>query len=182
MTRLIKRAAAFILTAFMVVTAAACGEDPVVGNLGEVKKEENVREIYAEITVRDFGKMTAKLFPGAAPQAVERFTQNAELGYYDGTTIHRIIKDYVIQGGSLNGDGSDGNVPENLYLPVETSAVTFNFYGALCLAASKKGCYSQFYIVNNHIPQDIHRHGILRRTHREVIKRSCKSCRKHLRI
>ncbi|MBR5089426.1 MAG: peptidylprolyl isomerase [Ruminiclostridium sp.] len=155
MLRIMKRAAAFLLTAVMIVSAASCGEEPITGNLGEVKREENANEVYAEITVRDFGKITAKLFPGAAPNAVERFTENAELGYYDGTTIHRIIPNYVIQGGSLNGDGSDGNVPDSLYLPVETTNVTFNFYGALCLAASKKGCYSQFYIVNNHEPQDI---------------------------
>lgn len=155
MQRLMKKAAALIASAVMIVTAASCGEEPVVGNLGDVKKEDNANEIYAVITVRDFGDITAKLFPGAAPEAVKRFTENAELGYYDGTTIHRIIPNYVIQGGSLNGDGSDGNVPDNLYLPVETSPVTYNFYGALCLAASKKGCYSQFYIVNNHEPQDI---------------------------
>ena len=155
MLKIVKKAAACIAAAVMIVTAASCGEDPVIGNLSDVKKEENANEIYAVISVREYGDITAKLFPGAAPEAVKRFTENAELGYYNGTTIHRIIEDYVIQGGSLNGDGSDGNVPDSLYIPVETSAVTFNFYGALCLAASKKGCYSQFYIVNNNEPQDI---------------------------
>ena len=155
MQNILKKAAAFVAAAVMIVTVSSCGGDAVIGNLGEVKREENANEIYAVISVRDFGDMTAKLFPGAAPNAVERFTENAERGYYDGTTIHRIIQDYVIQGGSLNGDGSDGNVPDSLYLPVETTNVTYNFYGALCLAASKKGCYSQFYIVNNHVPQDI---------------------------
>ena len=155
MLKILKRAAAFLAAAVMIVTVSACGEDAVVGNLGDVKKEDNENEIYAVIHVRDFGDITAKLFPGAAPEAVKRFTENAERGYYDGTTIHRIIQDYVIQGGSLNGDGSDGNVPDSLYLPVETTPVTYNFYGALCLASSKKGCYSQFYIVNNNEPQDI---------------------------
>ena len=155
MLRFMKKAAAVILVAVMMISVSGCGEDPVIGNLSEVRKEENANEIYAVISVRDFGDITAKLFPGAAPEAVGRFTENAELGYYDGKTIHRVIPDYVIQGGSLNGDGGDGNVPDSLYIPVETSPVTFNFYGALCLAASKKGCYSQFYIVTNHIPQDI---------------------------
>lgn len=155
MKKILKKAAAFIAAAVMVVTAAACGEEPVIGNLSDVKKEETANETYAVISIRDFGDITAKLFPGAAPEAVKRFTENADLGYYNGTTIHRVIDQYVVQGGSLNGDGSDGNVPDSLYLPVETSPVTFNFYGALCLAASKKGCYSQFYIVNNNQPQDI---------------------------
>ncbi|MBP5605029.1 MAG: peptidylprolyl isomerase [Ruminiclostridium sp.] len=152
---MIKKAAAPFAAVAVIFTAAACGGEPVEGNLAEVKKDENANEIYAVFTIRTFGDITAKLFPGAAPNAVERFTENAERGYYDGSTIHRVIQDYVIQGGSLNGDGSDGNVPGNLYFPVETTAVTYNFYGALCLAASKKGCYSQFYIVNNNVPQDI---------------------------
>ena len=155
MKRIFSRAAAVIAAAIMTLSLASCSGEPVVGNLSDVKKEDNANEIYAVITVRDYGDITAKLFPGAAPKAVERFTENAELGYYDGTTIHRVIDQYILQGGSLNGDGSDGNVPESLYIPVETSDVTFNFYGALCLASSKKGCYSQFYIVNNNQPQDI---------------------------
>ncbi len=155
MLRNLKKTAAAVLAAVMMISVSGCGEEPVTGNLGEVRKEENANEIYAVIKVRDYGDITAKLFPGAAPEAVKRFTENAELGYYDGKTIHRVISDYVIQGGSLNGDGGDGNVPDSLYIPVETSPVTYNFYGALCLAASKKGCYSQFYIVNNHVPQDI---------------------------
>jgi cyclophilin family peptidyl-prolyl cis-trans isomerase len=155
MMKFIRKAAALIAAATMIVSVSACGGEPVVGNLGDVKKEENANEIYAIISIRDYGDITAKLFPGAAPNAVERFTENAELGYYDGTTIHRVIDQYLMQGGSLNGDGSDGNVPDSLYIPVETSEVTYNFYGALCLAASKKGCYSQFYIVNNNQPQDI---------------------------
>ncbi len=153
MIRTLKRAAAAIFAAAMIIAAAACGGEPVVGNLGEVALEEN--DMYAVISVRDYGDITAKLFHGAAPNAVDRFVEYADRGYYDGTTIHRIIDEYVIQGGSLNGDGSDGNVPDSLYIPVETSPVTFNFYGALCLASSKKGCYAQFYIVDNDKPQDI---------------------------
>lgn len=153
MIRTLKRAAAAVLTAAIMITASACGEEPVVGNLGEVALEEN--DMYAVIDIRDYGEITAKLFHGAAPNAVDRFVEYADRGYYDGTTIHRVIDEYVIQGGSLNGDGSDGKVPDSLYIPVETSPVTFNFYGALCLAASKKGCYAQFYIVDNDQPQDI---------------------------
>lgn len=153
MIRTLKRVAAAVMTAALIITASACGEEPVTGNLGEVALEEN--DMYAVITVRDYGEITAKLFHGAAPNAVDRFVEYADRGYYDGTIIHRVIDKYVIQGGSLNGDGSDGKVPESLYIPVETSPVTYNFHGALCLAASKKGCYAQFYIVDNDEPQDI---------------------------
>ena len=153
MSKFLKKAAAVIVSAVMMLSVSACGEDPASGNLGDVKLEEN--DVYAVIKIMDYGEITAKLFPTAAPESVKRFTEFAEMGYYDGKTIHRVIKDYMIQGGSLNGDGSDGNVPETQYVPVEASSAAFNFYGALCFAASKKGSYSQFYIVANHEPQDI---------------------------
>lgn len=153
MSKFFRKAAAFIATAVMLVSVTACGDDSAVGNLGDVKLEEN--DVYAVIKIMDYGEITAKLFPTAAPESVKRFIEFAERGYYDGKTIHRVIKDYMIQGGSLNGDGSDGNVPDAQYVPVETSNAAYNFYGALCFAASKKGSYSQFYIVDNHEPQDI---------------------------
>lgn len=148
-----RKAAGLIAGVLLLISAGSCGDDKVVGNLGDVKLEEN--DVYAEITIMDYGTMTAKLFEGAAPESVKRFIEFAELGYYNGTTIHRIIDNYMIQGGSLNGDGSDGEIPPNQYIPVETSNVAYNFYGALCFAASKNGSYGQFYIVDNHTPQDI---------------------------
>ncbi len=151
--KLMKKAAGLLAGVIMLVSAASCGEDPAVGNLGDVKLEDN--DVYAEITIMDYGTITAKLFEGAAPESVKRFIEFAEMGYYNGTTIHRIIDNYMIQGGSLNGDGSDGEIPPNQYIPVEVSNVAYNFYGALCFASSKKGSYGQFYIVDNHTPQDI---------------------------
>ncbi len=151
--KLMKKAAGLLAGVMLLISAAACGDDKTVGNLGDVKLEDN--DVYAEITIMDYGTITAKLFEKAAPESVKRFIEFAELGYYNGTTIHRIIDNYMIQGGSLNGDGSDGEIPPNQYVPIETSVAAYNFYGALCFAASKNGSYAQFYIVDNHTPQDI---------------------------
>lgn len=148
-----KRAAGLLAGVMLLISAAGCGEDKPVGNLGDVKLEEN--DVYAEINIMDYGTITAKLFEGAAPESVKRFIEFADMGYYNGTTIHRVIDNYMIQGGSLNGDGSDGEIPPNQYIPIEVSDVAYNFYGALCFAASKNGSYGQFYIVDNHTPQDI---------------------------
>lgn len=148
-----KKAAGLLAGIMLLISASSCGDDKSIGNLGDVKLEDN--DVYAEITIMDYGTITAKLFEKAAPESVKRFIEFAELGYYDGTTIHRIIDNYMIQGGSLNGDGSDGEIPPDQYIPVETSNAAFNFYGALCFAASKRGSYAQFYIVDNHTPQDI---------------------------
>jgi cyclophilin family peptidyl-prolyl cis-trans isomerase len=47
----------------------------------------------------NFGTITIKLFPNAAPKTVENFTKLANSGFYDGTRFHRVIKDFMIQGG-----------------------------------------------------------------------------------
>ncbi len=156
MLRILKKAAAIVAAGMiMMFSLAGCGDDKIEGNLSEVKYNPDEEGVYAVINVKDFGEITCKLFPKAAPKSVERFIEFAERGYYDNRTIHRVIKNYLIQGGSLNGDGSDGNIPESQYVPVETSDQTYNFYGALCFASSKNGSYAQFYIVNNNKPPHI---------------------------
>lgn len=156
MLRILKKAAAVAAAGMiMLLSLSGCSGEKIEGNLSEVKYNPDEKGIYAVIKIKDYGEITAKLFPNAAPKSVERFIEFAERGYYDNRTIHRVIKDYLIQGGSLNGDGSDGNIPESQYIPIETSDQTYNFYGALCFASSKSGSYSQFYIVNNNKPPHI---------------------------
>ena len=149
----IKKAAAMFLCAGLLLTASGCGEAKPMGNIGDVELLEG--DVYAIISILDYGEITAKLFPEVAPESVKRFTELAERGYYNNKTIHRVIDNYAIQGGSLNDDGTDGEIPDSRYVPLEPSDAAYNFYGALCLAANSKGCYSQFYIVDNNTPQDI---------------------------
>ena len=54
------------------------------------------------------GDITFELFPDAAPKTVENFTKLAKDGFYDGLTFHRIIKDFMIQGGCPEGTGRGG--------------------------------------------------------------------------
>lgn len=54
------------------------------------------------------GKIEIKLFPDVAPQACENFTKLVEKGYYDGIIFHRVIKNFMIQGGDPTGTGMGG--------------------------------------------------------------------------
>ncbi|TGZ83397.1 hypothetical protein EX30DRAFT_304067, partial [Ascodesmis nigricans] len=54
------------------------------------------------------GDIHLRLFPEAAPKAVENFTTHAKNGYYNGTIFHRVIKKFMIQGGDPLGDGTGG--------------------------------------------------------------------------
>lgn len=153
MNGIVRKAAAVLLSAAMLLSLSSCSEEKTVGNLEEVELQPG--DIYAVISIMDYGDITAKLFPDVAPESVKRFTELAERGYYEMKTIHRVIDNYAIQGGSLNGDGTDGVIPDAQYVPIETSASAYNFYGALCFAANSKGSYAQFYIVDNNKPQKI---------------------------
>ena len=55
-----------------------------------------------KITVRDFGEMTAELYPDKAPATVQNFLSLIESGFYSGVIFHRVIKGFMIQGGGFD--------------------------------------------------------------------------------
>ena len=55
-----------------------------------------------QITVRNFGTMTAELYPEKAPKTVENFLDLIEKDFFSGLIFHRIIKGFMIQGGGFN--------------------------------------------------------------------------------
>lgn len=56
----------------------------------------------------DKGNMEVDFFADDAPGTVENFITLSEKGFYDGLTFHRVIPDFVIQGGCPKGDGTGG--------------------------------------------------------------------------
>lgn len=58
--------------------------------------------------VENFGTIKMELYPDKAPETVSNFIALANRGFYDGTTFHRIVKDFMIQAGSKDGDGTTG--------------------------------------------------------------------------
>ena len=62
----------------------------------------------AAIVVKDFGTIEAELYPHIAPNTVNNFISLANSGFYDNLTFHRIVKDFVIQGGDPDGTGTGG--------------------------------------------------------------------------
>ena len=154
------------ITAGIALSSTGCslfGQSGSSGNIGDITFADGDK--IAVIEIKDYGTVKAKLFPDIAPIGVENFIQLAEQGYYDGLKIHRVIKDSVMQGGSLNGDGTGGsavytstdkNQKSTGSFGIETSEKARNFYGALGYAADEYGQNAtQFYIVNNKTPQDI---------------------------
>ncbi len=64
-------------------------------------------EYYANF-VTDKGVVKARLFSEEAPETVNNFVFLARDGYFDGTTFHRVIKDFMVQGGDPTGTGTGG--------------------------------------------------------------------------
>lgn len=94
------------------------------------------------------GPIKIKLFPEKAPKTVENFLTHAENGYYNGIIFHRVIKDFMIQGGDPTGTGMGG---ESIYgdsFEDEFTMDLFNLRGALSMAnAGPNTNGSQFFIV-----------------------------------
>lgn len=59
-----------------------------------------------KITVRDYGVMTAELYPDQAPATVANFLSLIEKGFFEGLIFHRVIKGFMIQGGGFDEDFS----------------------------------------------------------------------------
>lgn len=105
----------------------------------------------------NLGDIEVQLFPDQAPKTVENFTKLAKKGYYDGVIFHRVIPDFMIQGGDPTGTGRGGESIFGQAFEDEFSDRLFNFTGALSMAnAGPNTNGSQFFIVSNeHVPANM---------------------------
>lgn len=94
------------------------------------------------------GDIKILLFPDAAPKAVENFVTHAKNGYYNGIIFHRVIPDFMIQGGDPTGTGRGGESIWGRSFEDEFSVDYHNIRGALSMANAGPGTNgSQFFIV-----------------------------------
>lgn len=64
---------------------------------------------HATIEVKDYGTIKVELDADTAPVTVSNFAHLVNEGFYNGLTFHRIIKDFMVQGGNPQGNGTGGN-------------------------------------------------------------------------
>ena len=128
---------------------------------GMVEKELHLPQVDIETTEgpiatikTNHGDLRIKLFPEQAPKTVVNFVALSKDGYYDGVIFHRIIKDFMIQGGDPTGTGMGGESIYGQAFEDEFSEELYNVRGALSMAnAGPNTNGSQFFIVQNqHLP------------------------------
>jgi len=141
--------------------AAACGDQAPASEEPPVAPEDLVRDGPHEIAVlilEGLGTIRIELLPELAPETVAHFKRLAEKGFYDGTTFHRVIPGFMIQGGDPltknidpRDDGRGGNGFE---LKDEFSAMPHS-RGAVSMAnmGIPNSAGSQFFIVQQDSPE-----------------------------
>jgi peptidylprolyl isomerase len=77
-------------------------------DLNNTKAETNTKKEILVTLETSHGEITLRMFPEVAPLAVENFVTHAKNGYYDGLIFHRVIKNFMIQGGDPTGTGRGG--------------------------------------------------------------------------
>lgn len=118
----------------------------------KTKKTKTLKGNYqVEIKIKDYGTIYAEIDADTAPITVTNFVNLCKNHFYDGLTFHRIIKDFMIQGGDPNGDGTGGS-EETIKGEFSDNGVENplkHTRGALSMARSQDNdsASSQFFIV-----------------------------------
>ncbi len=87
----------------------------VILGYGYYKKATmEVKNPIATMEVENFGTIKIELYPNIAPETVANFVALANRGFYDGLTFHRIVKDFMIQGGDKEGTGQGSATTKDL--------------------------------------------------------------------
>ena len=113
---------------------------------------EDGKVYYADIDIKDYGKITVKLDQSSAPVTCANFVQLANEGFYNGLTFHRIIDGFMMQGGDPEGTGIGGSENEivgEFSMNGHDNAISHK-RGTISMARSQNpdSASSQFFIVH----------------------------------
>lgn len=107
-------------------------------------------EVKMFVIETEYGTIEAELYPGDAPKTVARMTELADQGFFDGLTFHRVVPNFVVQGGDPTGTGMGGS-SQNIVAEFNSRQ---HVEGTLAMARASdpNSADSQFYIALGKIP------------------------------
>ena len=127
------KAKRIIMVIAIIIIIALIG---IVGFTLYQKQTTTISNPIATMEIEGLGTMKIELYPDQAPNTVKNFITLANRGFYDGLTFHRIVKDFMVQGGDKEGTGSgsptladlrdDGSKTENYAIKGEFVQNGFN--------------------------------------------------------
>lgn len=148
----------------LALVLAGCSGLPTLPGLGSDSKPQSISRPAVEsgelqfthpaagdtIAVFDTsaGVFKVVLFPGEAPQAYDNFAGLVQSGYYNGLTVSRVEKDFLVEAGQ-GADGKGTTIWNGSRCPIEVSDKLHHYSGALCMATDTSGqCASVFYVMD----------------------------------
>lgn len=116
-------------------------------------------ETIATFYIKNYGEIKVKFFKEVAPKAVENFVTHAKDGYYNGVTFHRVINEFMIQGGDPEGTGMGGESIWKKDFEEELSPELVPYRGSLCMASrglqNSPSLGSQFFITQRNYSEQM---------------------------
>jgi peptidyl-prolyl cis-trans isomerase B (cyclophilin B) len=93
------KAAIIMMLSFVLLLTSGCGM---------IRRKKIEQNPVVTMEIQDWGTVKIELYPEIAPNTVNNFISLANSGFYDGLIFHRIIADFMIQGGDPDGIGTGG--------------------------------------------------------------------------
>ena len=157
--KILKQAVAFLLAAALMIPLTSCGKAKIestgacdYADTWVTEDESNVH--YVEMTVKGCEPIVLLLDGNEAPRTVENFLKLANSGFYNGLTFHRVMENFMIQGGDPKADGTGGS-DEQIFGEFWANGYPLNDFshirGVISMARgsySMDSASSQFFICN----------------------------------
>lgn len=138
--------------------AEASSSGEVSSEMAATEQKGPMSNLHANIKT-DKGDIRVALFPEQAPITVANFVNLAQRGYYDGVVFHRVVPNFVIQGGDPTGSGRGG--PGYRFQDEFSPELKHDGPGVLSMANAGPGTNgSQFFITHNATPHLDGRHSV----------------------
>ena len=149
-----KKILPILLSFLLIIFVSGCGEET---DNSKLKEDKITGTHHATITVEKFGEIEIELYGDKAPITVKNFMDLANDGFYDGLTFHRIIENFMIQGGCPKGDGT-GDSGQNIKGEFANNGVENDISHVRGVISMARGGYDnnsgscQFFIVHQDSP------------------------------